>query len=284
MPALAKIEHHTSVGDRMNASKLLWLILMTALCGCNGIDSPFATRVTLADAEGWVNTSDDSDKQRVGVNIVGDSAVGADPAYLDAYQKFLSSPDPMLRAAALRAVGRNSPIARAEAVTELLTAGRPSRTGRADQWAFREPAFVRWEAAVALQRLHNPDVAIESLISTLGRDPDSDVRRAAAKALGQYADGKVFTALVSALMRDRDHGVVRGCVDSLGLITGERFGDNGAGWLTWEAKQAKPFANRQPYLYPVFRRAPHWWEFFDALFPPDNSPKLPRGYVAAQGA
>ena len=233
------------------------LIFAAVLPACNGIDSPFKQRLSLAEAEKWMRQAEDTDRQRLGINKVGASGRGSD--------------------AAARAMGRNAPLDDTAQLVALLTEGRSVLGPAGRKWRYNQPPFVRWEAARALQRLHAPRRAIAGLVESLGRDPDEDVRRACAEALGQYAEQAVFTALVSALMRDRDYGVVEACVESLALLTGQNFGEDGSAWLAWERDQKDPFAGRKPYLYPTFRRNPHLWEIPDLFFPPANRPKMPRG-------
>ncbi len=257
-------------------------LLAAGLFGCNGVDSPFKKRLTLAQAEDWLMTSHDPDRQRIGMNMVAASQIGSASGYLAAYRQFVGSDDPMVRAAAVRALGLNAPLSDVPLIVQMLTSGKPTPGRPGGDWSYDQPPMVRWEAARALQRLHAPESAVGGLVNALGRDPDADVRRASAEALGQYPRPEVFAGLVSALMRDRDHAVVVACVESLATLTGQNFGEDGPAWLAWEAKQQNPFADRRAYRHPTFHRNPHFWEFPDWLFPPANRPQLPRGIASNQ--
>ena len=179
----------------------------------------------------------DADRRRNAVNLLSGATWGGEAPYLRTYRLLINDPDPTVRAAALRAIGRHGGIEDLPAILPYLT----DRT-----------AFVRWEAAMATQRLHH-ESAIDPLIKVLGEDEDADVRQAAANALAQYPQPKVFQALVGAL-NDDDYGVVEEAEHSLNLLTGQNLGQDGAAWLAWADGRQDLFAQQQTYFYPQFEK------------------------------
>lgn len=179
----------------------------------------------------------DPDLRRRSVNTLAGAPWGGEGPYLRVYRLLIDDPDPTVRAACLRALGRH---------------GDPSDVETIALYLNDETSFVRWEAAMALERLHHPD-AVDPLIQTLRNDEDADVRLAAARALGQYPDQRVLETLVGAL-HDSDYSVVRQTVRSLRLLTGQDFGDSSSAWLAWLDENHDAFAQQQPFYYTEFIR------------------------------
>ena len=119
----------------------------------------------------------------------------------------------------------------------------------ADDDAFQ----VRWEAAKALQRLHNAAV-VPVLIATLRLDgEESDIRVSAAIALGQYPQDRVFQALVAAF-DSPDLSINEAARRALETLTGTDHGLEPEPWLLWYKGVKDPFAFQQEYLYPTYHR------------------------------
>lgn len=129
---------------------------------------------------------------------------------------------------------------------------------------------MRWESARALQRVHSPD-AVGPLLDRLSpeREESTQVRAAAARALGQYAQPRVVERLIGSL-GDRSLTVNKNALDSLRILTGQDFGYDGREWLRWTRAAPDVFANRQPYLFPIFERDQRFIEFFMPWFAPPN--------------
>ena len=181
----------------------------------------------------------DPDRRRSAINTLASAPWGGEPPYLQAYRLLIDDPDPTVRAACLRALGRH---------------GHPDDVATIARYLNDDISFVRWEAAMALERLHHPD-SVAPLMQALRDDEDADVRLAAARALGQYAEQRVFEALIGSLT-DTNYSVVRQAVRSLNHLTGEDLGDRGSQWLAWQGQQDDPFAQQQPYYYTKFIRPP----------------------------
>ncbi|MEX2671548.1 MAG: HEAT repeat domain-containing protein [Phycisphaeraceae bacterium] len=209
----------------------------------------------------------DPDRRRRAVNTLASAPWGGEATYLRTYRLLVDDPDPTVRAACLRALARHGYPSDVSAITPYLR----DRT-----------SFVRWEAAMALERLHHPD-AVDPLVATLREDEDADVRLAAARALGQYPQDRVFETLVGAL-NDRQYSVVRQAARSLRLLTGADIGDSNSAWLAWADEQGgNLFAKQEPFHYQEFIRPPgvldhmqFWREY------PVAEPRQPSGLEGTQ--
>jgi hypothetical protein len=211
----------------------------------------------------------DADERRRGISLLASSYFGGEPEYVELYRLIATDPDPTVRAACIKALGLHGSV---EDVPRLIEA-----LGDAD-------ASVRWEAAKALQKIHDPQ-AVRPLIEAMQQDPDSDVRMASAIALGQYPQPGVFTALVGALS-DRAFGVVDSARTSLVLLTGQDFGYNGRAWLDWSAPRGgNLFQDQQPYTYKPFEKPRGFFDWI-AFWSPrqDTSPRRPKGLPGSEPA
>lgn len=237
----------------MKSSRMYGLCLAAALLGgCAGGgngDSAFGFMEDLMPPSPSEAARDafnpyDADQRRRAINLLSNASFGGEEPYMKAYRMMLEpgmrDDDPTVRAAALRALGRHGTPQDVRLIVPYLSP--------------KEPRFVRTEAATALQRLHNP-AAVEPLIATLRDDEAAEVRAIAANALGQYAEPRVFQALVGAL-HDTDYAVVTQSVGSLELLTGRKFGDDGAEWLAWSDQVPDLFADRAAYYYPQYIKPP----------------------------
>ncbi|MEX0775035.1 MAG: HEAT repeat domain-containing protein [Phycisphaeraceae bacterium] len=209
----------------------------------------------------------DADKRRNGVSMLSASPFGGQTPYVNMYRLRANDPDATVRAAAIKALGLHG-----------NTQDMPIFLHYLD--AVVEPvSFVRWESALALQKIHSDD-AVAPLIKAT-QDLDADVRMAAATALGQYAQARVFQALIGVL-DDADYGTVAAAHDSLVTLTGYDFGHDGSLWLIWaEKNQGKLFEHRQQYVWLPFQRPPRWYQ--RPMFWIDAPPPEPRVPVGMDG-
>ena len=97
----------------------------------------------------------------------------------EAYRLLMDDPDATVRAACIKALGAHGTVDDALLIIPRLK---------------DEAAFVRWQAAKSLQRIHH-EQAVGPLLDAMKSDEDVDVRMAAADALGQYPRPAVFDAL-----------------------------------------------------------------------------------------
>lgn len=227
------------------ATVTLWTVLAASvLSGCTGggadsSDNFFSDLLPPSPGETAREAFNvyDADRRRNAINLLSNAPWGGEAPYLRTYRLLINDPDPTVRAAALRALGSHGGIEDLPAILPYLSDRTP---------------FVRWEAAMALQRLHD-ESAIEPLIKAVREDEDADVRQAAANALAQYPQPKVFQALVGAL-DDDDYGVVEEAEHSLAILTGQKLGQDGAAWLAWSENRQDLFAQQQTYFYPQFEK------------------------------
>ena len=180
----------------------------------------------------------DADLRRRSVNELAAAPFGGEPKYVETYRTLLSDPDPTVRAASINALALHGGVDDTELLVLLM-----------DDSA----ALVRRAAAKGLQRIHNPS-AVKPLMDAMADDPDADVRMSAADALGQYAERRVFDALVGAL-EDMHHSVVVAARRSLKTLTGYDFGSDGAMWITWADQVGGDlFEHRETYTWRPYRK------------------------------
>jgi hypothetical protein len=184
----------------------------------------------------------DADNRRMGTVLISNSTFGGVDVYVRAYRDMvLNERDPIVKAVAIRALGRH---------------GQPDDAPRIAPNLFHESVQVRWEAAKAMQRLHNPAAANDLLRVLRSETEQNDVRIAAAIALGQYAEDRVFQGLIAAL-DVRELGVNRAAEQSLRTLTGESLGLNSSAWLAWynaHGSAGGAFAQKGDYIYPTYQR------------------------------
>lgn len=212
----------------------------------------------------------DADKRRHAVSQFSAASFGGEQTYLRTYRlllggeatenkpKIVGQPDhdATVRAAAVKALGLHGTVDDVVLILPRLN---------------DEVSFVRWEAAKALAKIHNP-IAIRPLLRKLheykplsgqladaaktGRrgDHDPDVRRACARALGQYASPGVFDGLVGAL-DDRNYRVAFAARQSLITLTNYDLGHEPGDWLLWAKKNRDTlFKHQQDYTWQPYRK------------------------------
>jgi hypothetical protein len=204
----------------------------------------------------WAQDEWDADKRQRGLLLLANAPFGGEQVYLDFYRLALDDDDAGVRIAALRALGMHGEPEDVPAIVEQLQ---------------QEDHLVRWEAAKALQRIHNPEAAVPSLMTTIREDEEQnvDVRAAATIALGQYPERRVLDALVGALS-DPSLMVNRDAARSLRMLTGEEFGLDDLAWVAWLRETNDPFAGIGEYRYPIFERDRRFAEWFVPWFEPPN--------------
>ena len=209
----------------------------------------------------------DADKRRDAVETLAAADFGGEAPYVRTYRMLIDDPDPTVRGAAVKALARHGDLSDAPLFLRLL---------QEDEFA-----FVRWQSAVALQRLHMPESA-EPLSVAMLKDEDVDTRAAAAEALGQYPQREVFAALVGAL-DDRDFSVVAAANKSLKTLTGYDFGSDGSLWLIWAKRnEGDLFAHQQTYTYRPFFTPESKLKFWSK--PDQPEPRKPLGIEEADAS
>ena len=225
--------------------------VLWAATGCDTISQDFGAFTedfmppTPTEAARWMIDPHDPDDRRRGTLLISNSPFGGGEPYLEIYRDMaLHERDPLAKAVALAALGRHGVPNDAIIIAVSLDHENPQ---------------VKWAAAQALQRIHNVAV-VGDLLDVLRRDEEqTDTRIAAAVAVGQYAQDRVFQGLVGAL-DDRELALNLAAVASLQTLTGEDFRLDARAWLAWYNNTPEPFAGQQEYLYPTYQRDETWLE------------------------
>jgi hypothetical protein len=190
----------------------------------------------------------DADQRRQGIVLLGNAPFGGAAPYLKLYREYAASDaDPLVRASALRALGRHGTPEDATILAGNLTHADPT---------------VRAAAAAGLQRLHNPQVVPALVAVLLNESEDPGIRAAVARGLGQYPDHRAFQALVTGVDA-WELSVNLAARASLATLTGQDLGLDAAAWFDWYEQTARagdPFAGGREYLYPTFQREPTLFE------------------------
>lgn len=230
------------------AALVTWL-----MAGCDTISQDFdlLTRTFIAptpsEAAEMMVDQHNPDRRREGVTWIANSPFGGADPYLRQYRLMVElEQDPTALSAAIRALARHG---QPEDATLIATRLR------------HDNHHVRWEAARGLQRLHNPDVVGDLLAVLRSNEERSDVRVAAAHALGQYPQDRVFQALISALDA-RELAINQTAERSLATLTGQELGNDARDWLQWyrSVDRNERFADQQEYRFATYTRDETWFE------------------------
>jgi len=232
---------------------LLFIVLLT---GCvsddfNNMAQGF-TPITPTQAAVMALDQHNPDKRREGLTLLANSPFGGSPDYLTLYRNYIErDPDPLVRAAAIKALARFGDSSDALIVVPWL------------QFEESKSTQVRRAASNALQRLHNPAVVLALLRSLRNQDEDSQVRNASAIALGQYPQPQVFDGLIEGL-QSNDLSINLASAQSLHVLTGQVFGTDWDAWYVWSDKTVKAnqklFAYKSDYEYPTYKHEKRWWD------------------------
>ena len=212
------------------------VLVLGAVGGCAG-DKPGLFPPTPREAALGAFNIYDPDLRCSSVNLLAAAPFGGEPEYVRVYGLLVDDADPTVRAACAAALGLHGGVANVGKLLERL--GDPV-------------AFVRWEAAKALQKIHSRE-AITPLLAAMAEDEDADVRMAAAVALGQYAERRVFSALVAAL-EDSHYSVVAAAQRSLETLTGYDFGSDSQMWWAWAEETGDLFAHQKRYAWQPYEK------------------------------
>ena len=233
---------------------LLACVTTSAITGCESLDESMGgltsafKQVTPSEAARWAVDPTDADKRREGIILLSNAPFGAVEVYVNLYRDSVANErDPIVKAAAIQALGKHGAPADALRIMPHLSATN-------DQ--------LRWSAAKALQRLHNPAVVPELLRTLASENENRDVRIAVADALGQYPEDRVVQGLIGGL-NARELAINTASERSLQTLTGMSFNLNAADWLAWYGEAIKTnsaFASQRDYLYPTYQRDILWYE------------------------
>jgi hypothetical protein len=179
----------------------------------------------------------DADNRREGIDAMSKTSWGRQDKYLKGYALVLSQDgDASVRAAAVRALGRSGSANYLPNVVAALSDGSPA---------------VRLEAAVVLNKM-TADAAARPLCERAILDDSADVRMWCAKALRNYRQAQVLSALVRCL-DDPSFSVVYHARRSLAALTGKDMGNDPVAWAPVLAAGLPPERADKP-----------WWDWSGA--------------------
>jgi len=185
----------------------------------------------------WAFDPNDPDKRRMGIVGLSSKKWGLREPYLKGYAALLKTDkDPLVRAAAARALGKAKDPNYAPEVTRAL---------------LDTSVAVRQDAATALDSVYD-DSSAGPLRKRAISDSDQDVRAKSCRALRHHRDIAVARTLVDCLS-DKAFSVRHQAHASLTEIVGKDLGydpENWAGVTSGMALPAKPAPPRKPT----------WWE------------------------
>ncbi len=247
------------------------------ITGCDTISEDFNNimsgfnQTSPYEAAVWAADFNNPGKQRQGVVLLSNADFGGEEDYLQLYRTLVAdSQDPLVRAAAIRALGRWGRGEDARLIAEQL--GSTSTQ-------------VRLESAIALQRIHEPPIEDQIWKRLVMVDEEEAVRIELAIALGQYDSDASFQALCLAL-DDRSLAINLAAADSLRVMTGQDFALDANGWLSWydavRGSSTDPFADGETFLFPTFQRRIGFLEslaFWNSTT--FEQPGVPRGMTTA---
>lgn len=222
-----------------------------------------------ARAAAWAIDDLNADNRYRGTIILANASYAGEDVYLELFRDNMNrdkEPYAIVRAAAVRGLAHHGLPSDAERLLDALEND--------------DSLAVRTEVVRALQRIHSPE-AVGPLIRLL-RDRESQqsqIRAEAANALAQYPEGRVFDALVLAL-GDDSLLVNQAALGSLEILTGVSHGESARAWFDWRDQTEAIFANRTPYLFPVFERGRKYYEWFPLVpDPPNETASTPVGFA-----
>jgi hypothetical protein len=194
------------------------------------------------------------DERRVGITLLATSSFGGAQPYVTMYRDYVvADGDALVRAAAIKALARYAKVEDAELIVPWL-----QREGS-------NSVQVRREAALALQRIHNPAVVSNLLISLGDVNEEAAVRTYCATALGQYPEDQVIVGLIASLDAN-ELSVNLAAAQSLHILTGQSFEIDRYAWFSWYKKEranAKDLFEGMTYFeYPTYQHEPRWWDRF----------------------
>jgi hypothetical protein len=228
------------------------------LCSCvtddfNDLARGFAP-LTPTDAALMASDQHSPDERREGITLLANSPFGGAPPYVKMYRDYVSQDsDALVRAAAIKALARYAEISDAEIIVRWLN--------KTDSSSVQ----VRREAALALQRIHNPVVVGALLHSLSDENEEPTVRTFSAIALGQYPEDRVLIGLISSLEAN-ELTLNLAAAESLHILTGHVFGMDRLAWFGWYIVERDsgrdPFEAMTVFEYPTFRYATRWYDRF----------------------
>lgn len=171
--------------------------------------------------------SPDPDVRRSSVEKLSSRKHGCEEPYLKGYATLTKDPNPLVRGAALRALGKGGDLKYIDEVVAALSDNH---------------ATVRWDAAAALDSMRS-EKAVTKLAYAGLNDPSTDVRVACLKALRNYRRTDVVETLLLGL-GDGEFAVRFRAAESLNELTGEALGTDLAEWREALGRRSELFGEK----------------------------------------
>jgi HEAT repeat protein len=207
---------------------------------------------------------DDADRRREAVRAIARSDVVAQQWAVKAFDTIArTDPDPQVRCAAIRALGRTGDPGAVEPLLMIL-----NWQEHPDRVPYPPDGEVRWDATAVLANLAGWALAAEqdqpgarsTFARLLKEDENRNVRLEAARGLGCLdADRSTLDVLVGGLS-DRDFGVVYECEQSLIKLTGMTFEYDPQAWTDWLSSTSDPFALAGQTPTTLMPERQTWWQ------------------------
>ncbi len=233
-------------GARVKDVRIIAIITLACLaggaggCGAGGFWEKigFKRKPSPQEQVEMVYASKDPDVRREGIALLSSNSWGLKEIYLKKYAEILrTDKDASVRGVAVRALGRSGNNKFLDDVVAAMS---------------DESDSVRWDAAVALDRLVGP-AAVGPLRICAVRDPSADVRAACARALRNYPEEPVRRTL-AACLRDKAFAVRYQAHASLVRITGRDMGYEPENWSGVAGAKA-------PTTRPAYAPKRPWWDW-----------------------
>jgi len=192
--------------------------------------------------------TEDADSRRAGILALSGRRGGLEEPYLKAYALLAEDPDPLVRSAAILALGRAGEATYRPTIVAGLEDSSP---------------IVRADAAVSLDRMPGLE-AVDPLSQHAVDDADPEVRVRCIRALRHYRRRSVLQTLILCVDREQlaQRRIAR---EVLREMTGEDFGYDSRLWDKRLSAKEDPFAAPPP-------PSPPWWRVDRLLFGPATRP------------
>ena len=247
---------------------IAFFALLVSLTGCSkggdGGSVSMAERLTgpsPSKLAAWAFDPNDPDRRRQGIVGLSSRDWGLKEPYLKGYAALLKTDkDPLVRAAAVRALGRAQDLTYAPDVTRAL---------------LDADVNVRQDAATALDKVYDASSAT-ALRNRALNDADQDVRASSCRALRHHRDISVVRTLVDCLS-DKAFSVRYHAHGSLVAIVGKDLGYDPQDWADVAGARAlAPKAAAAAY-------EPPWWDWM-RVTSPDKEPSTRPASTAPKAA
>ncbi len=207
---------------------------------------------------------EDPDRRRQAVRAIARSDVVAQQWAVTAFETIArTDPDPQVRCAAIRALGRSGDSAAVAPLLMIL-----NWRENPDRVPYPPDDEVRWDATAVLANLAGWQLVAgqdqpqtrSTFARLLQEDQNRNVRLEAARGLGCLSEDRATLDVLVTGLSDRDFGVVYECERSLIKLTGMTFDYDPQVWTDWLGKTSDPFALAGHTPTTLMPERLSWWQ------------------------